>query len=78
MAHSYASEYPPNTAIDPQIVRFFEAFYKTTDINTAAAHEEYVNNFTKDAIFIMASRTVRGHEGSFPDFNMMYCHFKSP
>jgi hypothetical protein len=75
MAHSYASEYPFGIAIDPQIIQFFERFYRTTDINTPAADEQYVNNFAKDAVFVMASKTIRGHEGSFSDFNMIYHHF---
>jgi hypothetical protein len=75
MAHSYASEYPSSIAIDPQIVQFFEDFYRTTDINTQEAHEQYVNNFKKDAVFVMASKTVRGHEGSFSEFNKMSFHY---
>lgn len=39
------------------------------DINTPEANEQYVNNFTKDAVFVMASKTIRGHEGSFSDFD---------
>jgi hypothetical protein len=65
MVHAYASEYPSRMAIDAQIVQFFEQFYRTTDVNTPEAHEQYVNNFTKDAVFVMASKTVGGHEGSF-------------
>lgn len=78
MAHSYASEYPSSMAIDPQIVQFFEQFYRTTDINMPDAHEQYVNNFTNDAVFVMASKTVRGQEGSFPGLNKIYCHFSIP
>jgi hypothetical protein len=64
MAHSYSSEYPPNLPIDPEIVQFFEKLYETTDINTPEAHEKYVNNFTQDATFGMAGKTVKGHDGS--------------
>jgi hypothetical protein len=78
MTHSYASEYPSSLAIDPQIVQFFEQFYKTTDINTPEAHEQYVNNFTKDAVFIMASKTVRGHAGSFLGLNKNLMPFYNP
>lgn len=61
MSHSYASQYPPNVPVNPEIVRFFETFYETSD--TEEAHERYVHNFTTYATFILASKTAKGHKG---------------
>jgi hypothetical protein len=36
------------------------------------AHEEYVDFYSKDATFIMASTAVKGHEGLFQLFHMYH------
>ncbi len=59
--HSYASEYPSNTAIDEGIKSFFENFYSTSDKPDAL--DEYVDSFTEDATIVLASKTAVGREG---------------
>ncbi|KAJ4406368.1 hypothetical protein N0V91_004577 [Didymella pomorum] len=56
---AYASEYP-SVKIDSSYKEFFEQFYATSD--TPDAHEKYVENFTDDAILIMASKKVKGSD----------------
>ncbi|KAF3006636.1 hypothetical protein E8E13_007856 [Curvularia kusanoi] len=56
---AYASEYP-SVEFDAAYKDFFEKFYATSD--TPDAHEEYVENFTKDAVLIMASKKATGSD----------------
>jgi hypothetical protein len=65
---SYVSQYPPVVEFDPAYKEFFENFYATSD--TAEAHEEYAQYFTKDATLVMASKTVVGREG------LSHCFFR--
>lgn len=58
---AYASEYP-SVEFDAAYKDFFEKFYATSD--TPDAHEKYVENFTKDAVLIMASKKATGSDGS--------------
>ena len=58
---SYKSEYPSGLEFDSSYKQFFEQFYKFSD--TPDAHEEYAKQFTKDATFIMASKTMQGSSG---------------
>ncbi|KAH8815696.1 hypothetical protein F5884DRAFT_189448 [Xylogone sp. PMI_703] len=60
MPHSYISEYPESTAVDPGIKTFFEDLYRTSD--DPNAHERYANLFTRDAILIMGSKKAVGRE----------------
>ncbi|CAH0044378.1 unnamed protein product [Clonostachys solani] len=60
MSHTYKSEYPSGLTTDPEIVQFFEDFYKTSD--TPGAHDQYVDLFAKDATFILASKHCVGHD----------------
>lgn len=60
---SYASDYP-QVEIDADVKKFFEEFYQTSD--TAGAHEKYADAFTPDATLIMASKKVKGRDGSLP------------
>ncbi|KAL1839130.1 hypothetical protein VTK73DRAFT_4124 [Phialemonium thermophilum] len=61
MAHSYKSQYPRDVAVEPSIVQFFENFYAVSD--TPDAHDVYVDQFTDDATFILASKVSRGRDG---------------
>lgn len=61
MSHTYKSDYPSDLTTDPEIVQFFEDFYKTSD--TPGAHDKYVDLFTKDAQFVLASKRSVGHDG---------------
>ena len=58
---AYASEYP-SVEFDSAYKKFFEEFYATSD--TPDAHEKYVENFTGDATFIMASKKAKGSDGT--------------
>eukprot|EP00388_Colpodella_angusta_P026010 GDKK01004252.1.p1 GENE.GDKK01004252.1~~GDKK01004252.1.p1 ORF type:complete len:145 (+),score=10.23 GDKK01004252.1:99-533(+) len=60
MAHTYKSEYPPGLQIDTGIKEFFEDFYKTSD--TPDAHDKYVDSFTEDATFKLASTKGVGRD----------------
>lgn len=64
---AYASEFPP-VEFDATYKHFFEEFYATSD--TPDAHEKYVENFTKDATLVMASKKAKGSDG-------MLCTFAS-
>lgn len=61
--NAYASEYP-SVEFDPAFKQFFEDFYATSD--TPDAHNKYTTFFTKDATLIMASKQVKGCEGTSP------------
>jgi hypothetical protein len=58
---AYQSSYPTEIVVDPEVVRFFETFYKISD--TPGALDEYVDLFTEDATLILASKKVSGHQG---------------
>lgn len=58
---SYTSEYP-SVPFDPAFKKFFEDFYAISD--DPNAHDTYVQQFTKDATLIMASKTGQGSEGN--------------
>lgn len=57
---AYASEYPL-VEFDIAYKTFFEEFYATSD--TPDAHEKYIENFTKDATLVMASKKAKGSDG---------------
>lgn len=59
---SYSSQYPP-IEVNPEIKQFFEKFYQISD--TADAHEQYADSFTKDATLIMASAKLQGRDGLY-------------
>jgi hypothetical protein len=63
--HNYKSE--TQLDLDPDFRTFFEDFYATSD--TPEAHEHYVKYFTEDATVIMASKKVKGSDGSWPPLN---------
>jgi hypothetical protein len=62
MSHSYKSQYPDDTTVEPAIVKFFQNFYAVSD--TPDALDEYLDLFEKDATFILASKTSSGHDGT--------------
>lgn len=61
MAHSYQAQYPDSYAVSPEIVQFFQDFYRISDI--PGEHEQYVDLFTQDATFILASKKSHGTQG---------------
>ncbi|KAK2595292.1 hypothetical protein QQS21_007007 [Conoideocrella luteorostrata] len=60
MAHSYKPQYPEGNPASAEIVKFFEDFYRTSDI--PGEHDQYVDLFAKDATFIMASKKSHGSQ----------------
>lgn len=46
------------------VASFFEAFYAISD--TAEAHEQYADYFTRDAKLIMGSKETSGRQGESP------------
>jgi len=67
MSHTYTSTYPSGITIDEGIKTFFEEFYKISD--TPSAHEKYVDQFTNDAVLVMASKKGVGRDGMFLSLN---------
>jgi len=51
----------PSLTIDPDIPKFFEKFYATSDNPSEQAHEEYARSFTDHAPVIMAAKKVQGY-----------------
>jgi len=60
MPHTYKSTYSSNIQVDDRIKLFFEDFYRISD--TPDAHERYVDFFTDDATFVLASKRGKGRE----------------
>lgn len=56
---AYTSQYP-SVEFDPAYKKFFEDFYATSD--TPDAHEKYIEQFTKDATLVMASKKAVGSD----------------
>jgi hypothetical protein len=61
MAHSYASQYPPNVKVDSGIKAFFEAFYRAAD--DPVDHEKFAGYFADDAVVVMGAKKVSGRAG---------------
>lgn len=61
MPYSYIFE-TPRIPIDAGIIQFLEDFYRISD--TPDAHDRYVDQFTPDATFILASKVSNGTDGT--------------
>lgn len=59
---SYNAEYPSGITVRPEVAAFFKEFYRVSD--TPGLHDEYINQFTEDATFILASKVSKGSEGT--------------
>lgn len=70
--NQYKSSYPSTPEVPSSLRQFFETFYKISD--TPEAHEKYVDCFTKDAMFIMASAKVEGSDGRSLSFLHIALH----
>jgi hypothetical protein len=57
----YEASVPEDGSLKSGIASFFEAFYAISD--TAEAHEQYADHFTRDAKLIMASKETSGRQG---------------
>lgn len=62
MDHMYHFD-TPRLPIDAGIIQFFESFYRVSD--TPDAHDVYINHFTPDATFILASKVSNGIIGMY-------------
>ena len=60
---AYTSNWPKNLDQSPDLVKFFEEFYKISD--TPDAHEQYTQQFTEDATLVMISKEAKGRSGEF-------------
>lgn len=57
----YEASVPEDGSLKSGIASFFKAFYAISD--TADAHEQYADYFTRDAKLIMASKETSGRQG---------------
>lgn len=55
--------YPADIKVRPEVQAFISDFFKLSD--TPGQHDEYVDRFTKDATFILASKVSKGTDGMF-------------
>ena len=63
MSHVHSFKTPEDLRLDESIIRFFEDFYRISD--TPGDHDNYVDQFTDDATFIVAHKKNHGHDGGF-------------
>jgi hypothetical protein len=59
----YTASVPSDGQVRPEIVSFYENFYKISD--TADGHERYAKQFTQNGKLVMASNETSGHDGIF-------------
>lgn len=57
----YKAQYPAGVTVDPEVVQFFEDFYRISD--TPGGHDVYVDQFTSDATFKLGSKSSQGTDG---------------
>lgn len=65
----YEASVPEDGSLKAGIASFFEAFYAISD--TADAHEQYADYFTRDAKLIMASKETSGRQGILSPMDVM-------
>jgi len=63
----YKASVPEDGSLKSDIASFFEAFYKISD--TADAHEQYADSFTRDGKLIMAFKETSGRQGMLTFLN---------
>ncbi|RSL41884.1 hypothetical protein CEP53_012486 [Fusarium sp. AF-6] len=56
---AYSVQCPTDQSIHPDIVTFLQSFYSVSD--TPGETEKYVDMFTEDATFVLASKKAAGH-----------------
>lgn len=71
MAYAYTFE-TPRIPIDAGIIQFFEDFYRISD--TPDAHDTYIDQFTPDATFILASKVSNGTNGTGLMTSLLHSH----
>lgn len=57
----YEAAYPADLRVLPEVVAYFRKFYEVSD--TPGQTEKYVNLFTRDATFALASKSSKGTQG---------------
>ncbi len=62
MTSQYIAFVPSGEEVKPEITSYFEQFYKISD--TPDAHEQYANQFTKEAKLIMGPNEAVGRDGA--------------
>ncbi|KAL4728767.1 hypothetical protein ACLX1H_003166 [Fusarium chlamydosporum] len=63
MEQKYSIQTPSDQSVQPHIIQFLKSFYSISD--TFGKTEQYVDMFTPDAKFVVASKKASGHAGSF-------------
>ncbi|KAJ3524177.1 hypothetical protein NM208_g12154 [Fusarium decemcellulare] len=59
MDTSYSMQCPSDQSVNPEIVAFLQSFYRISD--TPGETAKYVDMFTEDATFVLASKKSEGH-----------------
>lgn len=63
MEQQYSIQTPSDQSVQSHIIQFLKSFYSISD--TFGETEQYVDMFTPDATFVVASKKASGHAGSF-------------
>jgi hypothetical protein len=61
MEQQYSVQAPSDDSVQPHIIQFLQSFYSISD--TFGETGKYVDMFTPDATFIVASKKASGHPG---------------
>ncbi|KAF5675176.1 fungal specific transcription factor factor [Fusarium heterosporum] len=59
MEQSYSVQSPSDQSVQPHIIQFLQSFFSISD--TPGETEKYVDMFTEDASFKLASKKASGH-----------------
>lgn len=70
-SHTYRSQTPSSSPLKQTHAEFFENFYKISDDPTRT--DEYVQSFTKNAVFVLASKKAEGESGMLPFYIVLIC-----
>ena len=62
----YSIQTASDASVQPHILEFIKDFYRISD--TFGETEKYVDQFTPNATFVVASKKASGHPGTTPPF----------
>lgn len=70
---TYSPIFPTGVKVRPDVEAFIVDFFRLSD--TPGQHDEYVDKFTEDATFILASKASKGSKGMRlkPCINLRRC-----
>lgn len=68
MEQSYSVQSPSDQSVQPHVIQFLQSFYAISD--TPDVTERYVDMFTEDATFVVASKKASGRSGKKPRPNL--------